>query len=176
MRARCAGHRGSGTATLYVTHDTTEAMTMGDGWVLRDGYCSRPGAPGNSTTSQPTYVRGHVHGFAVIEMYGGGTGGTGRGGFCGGTRHWVTSGYPCWGARRYQSGQRTGRVPRRTVIAGSARRAGRPGKPAARPRGMAPEPGGSLTSKSSWSGYSQRAARPLPPDAPRVREEASSGS
>jgi multiple sugar transport system ATP-binding protein len=39
-------HRRIGAATLYVTHDQTEAMTMGDRVaVLRDGVLQQAGAP-----------------------------------------------------------------------------------------------------------------------------------
>jgi multiple sugar transport system ATP-binding protein len=48
-------HRSIGAATLYVTHDQTEAMTMGDRVaVLQTGCCSSTTPRGRSTTGRPT--------------------------------------------------------------------------------------------------------------------------
>ena len=42
-----------GTPTLYVTHDQTEAMTMGDRVaILRDGVLEQLGTPASSTTGR----------------------------------------------------------------------------------------------------------------------------
>jgi multiple sugar transport system ATP-binding protein len=56
MRAEVlAVHRRIGAATLYVTHDQTEAMTMGDRVaVLRDGVLQQSGRPRDSTTGPRT--------------------------------------------------------------------------------------------------------------------------
>ena len=56
MRAYIARlHQELGTTTLYVTHDQTEAMTMGDRVaVMRDGASSRSTRPSGSTSSPRT--------------------------------------------------------------------------------------------------------------------------
>ena len=56
MRAYIARlHQELGTTTLYVTHDQTEAMTMGDRVaVMRDGRLEQVDTPQRSTSSRPT--------------------------------------------------------------------------------------------------------------------------
>lgn len=47
--------RRMGTTTIYVTHDQTEALTLGDRVsVLKKGCCSSAPAPASSTTSRST--------------------------------------------------------------------------------------------------------------------------
>ena len=44
-----------GTTTVYVTHDQTEAMTLGDRVaVMRRGEVQQVGTPRSSTTTRPT--------------------------------------------------------------------------------------------------------------------------
>ena len=57
-----------GTPTLYVTHDQTEAMTMGDRVaILRDGVLEQLGTPGGALRQPLEHVRRLVHRLAGDE-------------------------------------------------------------------------------------------------------------
>ena len=57
-----------GTPTLYVTHDQTEAMTMGDRVaILRDGVLEQLGTPGRALRPAREHVRRIVHRLAGDE-------------------------------------------------------------------------------------------------------------
>ena len=149
-------HRRIGAATLYVTHDQTEAMTMGDRVaVLRDGVLQQAGAPRELYDRPGQHLRGHVHGLAVDEPVRGGPGGH-RGG--GGTGPGPPAAVPAPGGT--QAGQRPGRLPRRD----RDRRhpPGEPGRPGCGRdgAGAGDQP---HRRRPAGRGARQRAAGPLPP-------------
>ena len=50
-----------GTTTVYVTHDQTEAMTLGDRVVvMREGYVQQIGTPTICTTTRQPFVAGFI--------------------------------------------------------------------------------------------------------------------
>ena len=69
MRAYLARlHQELGTTTVYVTHDQTEAMTMGDRVaVMRDGRLAQCGAAAGALRRAGRPVRRRLHGLARDE-------------------------------------------------------------------------------------------------------------
>ncbi len=71
-RGRAAPEATSSTTTVYVTHDQTEAMTLGDRVaVMRDGVLQQVGSAAASSTTARQPVRRRLHRLAGDELHAG---------------------------------------------------------------------------------------------------------
>ena len=63
-------HKRLGTTFIYVTHDQTEAMTMGDRIVvMKDGFIQQVDTPQNTLDRVFQRVRGRLHGLSPDELH-----------------------------------------------------------------------------------------------------------
>ena len=162
-------HRRIGAATLYVTHDQTEAMTMGDRVaVLRDGVLQQAGAPRELYDEPANVFVATFMGSPSMNLYEAGLEVTGEVAelVLGHQRLSLpqTVLKRVSGLAAYHGG---------TVIAGIRPESLADPGTGASPRGMAPEPGASLTDDVQLvEGLGSAQLVHFRLDAPRVREEA----
>ena len=63
-------HQRLGTTFIYVTHDQTEAMTMGDRIVvMKDGFIQQVDTPQNLYDLPVQRIRCRLHGLPADELY-----------------------------------------------------------------------------------------------------------